>query len=67
MLGGDGQRNPFAGLGAHGVEHLRVNWAEDLHGDRGVERLVVGLCGALADDLEMRLHRGGVRVNLNDR
>ena len=25
MLGGDRQREPFAGLGAHGVEHLRVN------------------------------------------
>ena len=26
MPGGDGQRDPFAGLGAHGGEHLRVNW-----------------------------------------
>jgi len=42
MVGGDGRRDPFAGLGVHGVEHLRVNWAEDLHGERGVERLVVG-------------------------
>ena len=57
----------FAGLGAQGVEHLRVNWSEDLYGECGVERLVVGLRGAFTDDREMLLHRGGIRVDLNDR
>src|SRR5438270_14046060 len=67
MVGGDGQRDPFAGLAAQGAEHLRVNWSEDLYGECGVERLVVGLRGAFTDDPEMSLHRGGVRVDLNDR
>src|SRR4051812_28202589 len=67
MLGGDGQRNALAGLAAHGGEHLRVDWPEDLYGKCGVERLVVGLRGAFTDDPEMVLHRGGVRVDLNDR
>ena len=67
MLGGDGQRDPFAGLAAHAVEHLRVNWSEDLYGKCAVERLVVGLRGAFTDDREMLLHRGGIRVDLNDR
>jgi hypothetical protein len=53
-------------LGAHGVEHLRVNWSEDLDGECGVERLIVGLRGAFSDDPEMRLYRGGVRVDLDD-
>jgi hypothetical protein len=66
VLGGDGQRYPFAGLGSQRVEHLRVNWPEDLYGEGRVERLVVGLRGAFTDDLEMLLHRGGVRVDLND-
>jgi hypothetical protein len=66
MLAGDGQRDPFAGLGAHGVEHLRVNWSEDLDGECGFERLIVGLRGTFSDEPEMRLHRGGVRVDLND-
>src|SRR5205814_8401975 len=57
----------FAGLAAQGVEHLRVNWSEDLYGEGGVERLVVGLRGAFTDDREMLLDRGGVRVDLNDR
>src|SRR5436305_14341724 len=64
MLGGDGQRDPFAGLAAQGVEHLRVNWSEDLYGEGGVERLVVGLSGAFTDDREMLLDRGGVGVDL---
>jgi hypothetical protein len=38
MLGGGGQQDPFAGLAAHAVEHLRVNWSEDLHGGRRASR-----------------------------
>src|SRR3954447_8875636 len=46
---------------------MRVNWSEDLYGKCGVESLVVGSRGAFTDDRAMLLHRGAVRVDLNDR
>src|SRR5690242_8812025 len=67
MLAGDGQRDPFAGLAPQGGEHRRVSWSEDLYGEGGLQRLAVSLSRAFTDDREMLLHRGGVRVDLNDR
>ena len=56
MFGGDSQRDPVAGLGVHGGES-QGNWFKDLDGECGVERLVVGLRGAVSDDLEILVHR----------
>lgn len=48
-------------------EHLLARLPEDLDPDRHVERLCIGCSSSLGDNRNVRLHRGGVGVNLDNR
>src|SRR5882672_1790326 len=66
VLAVDADFHAVACLLAEGLQNRIARLAEHLNPDRRVERLRVRLLRALADDSHVRLHRRGVRVDLDD-
>ncbi len=67
MLGVKGDLDALACLLFQSREHLRARLPEDLDSDRRVERLGIRCSCSLGNDRNVRLHRRGVRVNLDNR
>ncbi len=67
MLGVEGDLNALAYLLPQSRERLLARLPEDLNPDRRVERLGIGCPSSLRNDRDLRLRRGGVRVNLDNR
>src|SRR5580765_7163997 len=67
VLGVKGDLDALACLLLQSREHLLARLPEDLDPDRRVERLGIRCSCSLGNNRNVRLHRGGVRVNLDDR
>src|SRR6476661_10159429 len=67
VLGVKGNLDALACLLLQSREHLLARLPEDLDPDRRVERLGIRRPCSLGDNRNVRLHRGGVRVNLDNR
>jgi hypothetical protein len=67
VLGVKGDLDALARLLLQSREHLLARLPEDLDPDRRVERLGIRCSCFLGNNRNMRLHRGGVRVNLDNR
>ena len=67
VLGVEGDLDTLACLLPQSREHLLARLPEDLDPDRRVERLGIRCSCSLGNNRNVRLHRGGVRVNLDNR
>ena len=67
MFGVKGDLEPCTGLLLQRGEHLLARSPEDLDPDRRVERLGIRCSCSLGNNRNVRLHGGGVRVNLDNR
>ena len=67
VLGVKGDLDTLACLLLQSREHLLARLPEDLDPDRRVERLGIRCSCSLGNNRNVRLHRGGVRVNLDNR
>jgi hypothetical protein len=67
VVGLDAQRHADSGLPSQHFDHPIARRTEDLDACGRVDRFRVRVCGALGNDLHMKRHRVGVRVNLDDR
>ena len=67
VLGVKGDFDAIACLLLQSREHLLARLPEDLDPDRRVERLGISCSCSLGNNRNVRLHRGGVRVNLDNR
>ena len=66
VLGVKGDLDALACLLFQSREHLLARLPEDLDPDRCVERLVIRCSCSLGNNRDVRFHRGGIRVNLDD-
>ena len=67
VLGVKGDLDTLACLPLQSREHLLARLPEDLDPDRRVERLGIRRSCSPGNSRNVRLHRGGVRVNLDNR